>query len=121
MTTLEILIEARRLLAQGWCQHRCQWIDKGDVVERDIVTALNDATGGRGMGELGTARQRRAYQLVYEAAGGAGIIAFNDDPRTTIELVLFTMDNCIAEQEADDKQAARLDRSLAAEHRPVEA
>jgi hypothetical protein len=115
MTTLEILIEARRLLAKGWCQDTCQVIVGGEVTARDMVTALNDAAGGRGMLSVGSPEQKRAYELVWLATWERGIIAFNDHPHTTQGMVLFVFDSCIASEISTEVQ------SLTAEHRSVEA
>jgi hypothetical protein len=97
MTTLEILIEARRLLAKGWCQNTCIVVMGGEVVARDIVTALNDAAGGRGMAIQGSPEQRRAYQIVYDmvATEKGGIMVFNDDIHTTLVMVLWVLTSCI--------------------------
>ena len=101
MTTLEILKQARALLAEdGWCQGQSIVCYEGTVLKRDIVTALNDATSGAGMMAVGGPAQRAAYELMWAATGGHGIIKFNDDPATTLDLVLFTFDAAINELEA---------------------
>ena len=101
MTTLEILKQARALLAEdGWCQGQSIRVQHGYIKARDIVTALNDATSGAGMMAVGGPAQRAAYELMWTATGGHGIIKFNDDPTTTLDLGLFSFDAAINELEA---------------------
>lgn len=105
VTSLAILKQARKLLtpAGAWCQGHTHTIVRGEVVARDLVTALNDAAQGMGMDVPASDANRAAYQMVWDATGGDGIIKFNDNLHTTQALVLFALDACIyvAEQHGE--------------------
>lgn len=90
----DILTAARALLAPAgaWCQHATHKVLGPEIRARDIVTAL--WAGGQQCGLLvsGSPASKAAYQAMWDATGGRGIIAFNDDLQTTHERVLLAFD-----------------------------
>ena|ERR1035437_6120333 len=93
-TATDILTAARALLTpQGaWCQHKTHRVRGPEITARDIVTALWAAGQQWGPMVPGSEASKAAYQALWDATGGHGIIAFNDDSHTTHERVLLAFD-----------------------------
>lgn len=96
------LVEVRRVLEKGWCQHHRAETFSGEVVPPDDKNAVRFCIMGA-VDRVVTDRDenREVLRLLHKLLPGTGpfmqsIVDFNDDSATSVDDVLALVDKAIA-------------------------
>lgn len=99
-STLDVLVEARRLVATGWCTHayEAQTIDRatGECRATYCITGALARAAGIDRARTSSIIEHPAYRAMMEAAGNRLLASWNDSADQ--ETVLHAIDVAIARQ-----------------------